>query len=435
MVLTKDLSRLGRDYILTGYYLEKFFPENQIRYIALIDGIDTGTESYSNDITPFRAVFNDMYAKDISNKIRIVKHNKQNLGLFIGSKAPFGYKLNKKFPNKLFIDEEAKPIIIQIFKEAALGKSCRTIAQYLNSQHIPTPSLYAISHNQKVARKSLLWSDTKIKDILQNEVYIGNMVQGRMKKINYKSKKNIRLPKSEWKIVDKTHEPIIDLNTFHKVQEMLNIRKKTRLKSNDYLLKGLVYCHECGKKMYCSSRHLASGNKYYFRCGTNIKNHTCSPHSVRMDYVENFITQSIYDIINKHYNKQTFYNLVLKTFEDNYSNSSTMKKEFSSLSDQLVSINNFIDKLSDDYISGIIMQEDFTRIYNLKLKEKQLVQTKLKNYQSKLNMTIDNVLLEKFFNKFKTEQAIDKSIITYFIDKIELDNAKKIYVYFKFNSI
>lgn len=435
MVLTKDLSRLGRDYILTGYYLEKFFPENQIRYIALIDGIDTGIESYSNDITPFRAVFNDMYAKDISNKIRIVKHNKQNLGLFIGSKAPFGYKLNKNFPNKLFIDEEAKPIIIQIFKEAAFGKSCMAIAQYLNSQKIPTPSLYAILHNQKVARKSLLWSDTKVKDILQNEVYIGNMVQGRMKKINYKSKKNIRLPKSEWKIVNKTHEPIIDLKTFQKVQEMLNIRKKTRLKSNDYLLKGLVYCHECGKKMYCSSRHLASGNKYYFRCGNNIKNHTCSPHSVRMDYVENFIIESIHDIINKHSNQQIFYNLVLKKLEEDFSDSSIKKKELSNLSSKLVSINNFIDKLSDDYISGIIMQEDFTRIYNLKLKEKQIVQTKLKNYQNKLNVAIDNVLLEKFFNKFKTEQILNKSIVSYFIDKVELDESKKIYVYFKFNSI
>lgn len=436
MVLTKDLSRLGRDYILTGYYLEKFFPENQIRYIALIDGIDTGTESYSNDITPFRAVFNDMYAKDISNKIRIVKHNKQNLGLFIGSKAPFGYKLNKEFPNKLFIDEEAKPIIMQIFNEATTGKSCRSIAQHLNLQKIPTPSLYATSHNQKVARKSLLWSDTKVKDILQNEVYIGNMVQGRMKKINYKSKKNIRLPKSEWKIVNKTHEPIIDLNTFQKVQEMLNVRKKTRLKSsNDYLLKGFVYCHECGKKMYCSSRHLASGNKYYFRCSTYIKNHTCSPHSVRMDSVENFITKSIHDIINEHGNQQKFYTLVLKKLKDNCYDSLTIKRETSKLSNQLLSLNNFIDRLSSNYISGIIMQEDFNRIYNLKLKEKQIVQTKLKNYKNKLNMTIDNPSLEKFFNKFNIDLKIDKSIIYYFIDRIELDASKKIYVYFKFNSI
>lgn len=120
MIITKDLSRLGRDYILTGYYLEKFFPEHKVRYIALLDGIDTESDNSNNDITPFRAVFNDMYAKDISNKIKSVKHNKQDLGLFIGGKAPFGYKLNKKIPNKLFIDREAKPIVKQIFYQASL---------------------------------------------------------------------------------------------------------------------------------------------------------------------------------------------------------------------------------------------------------------------------------------------------------------------------
>ena len=122
MVITKDLSRLGRDYIGTGHYLEKYFPENKVRYISLLDGIDTGIDSTSNDITPFKSVLNDMYAKDISNKIKSVKHNKQDLGLFIGGKAPFGYKLDKNYPNKLFIDEEARPVVERIFKEACTRK-------------------------------------------------------------------------------------------------------------------------------------------------------------------------------------------------------------------------------------------------------------------------------------------------------------------------
>ena len=221
--------------------------------------------SASNDITPFRAVFNDMYAKDISNKIKSVKHNKQDLGLFIGGKAPYGYKINKKFPNRLFIDTEAKPIIERIFYEATLGKSCRSIAAELNRDKICTPSQYAIQHGYKVSKQSQTWSDSRIREILLNEVYIGNMVQGRMKKVSYKSKKNIRLPKKEWKIVKNTHDPIIDLNTFQKAHEMILLRKQTRVKTHDYLLKGFVYCHECRKKMYCSSRHLATGIKYYFR--------------------------------------------------------------------------------------------------------------------------------------------------------------------------
>ena len=109
---------------------------------------------------------------------------------------------------------------------------------------VKTPSQYAISHGQKVAKQSNYWSDSRIREILQNEVYIGNMVQGRMKKINYKSKKNIRLSKENWIIVKNTHKPIIDLKTFQKANEMLNSRHKTRVKTHDYLLKGFVYCHE-----------------------------------------------------------------------------------------------------------------------------------------------------------------------------------------------
>lgn len=264
MVITKDLSRLGRDYIGTGHYLEKYFPEKRVRYISLLDGIDTGIDSTSNDITPFKSVLNDMYAKDISNKIKSVKHNKQDLGLFIGGKAPFGYKLKQEHPNKLFIDEEAKPIVERIFKEACSGKSCRAIAMDLTLDNIPTPSQYAIAHGAKMTKVSKNWADPRIREILLNEVYIGNMVQGRMKKINYKSKKNIRLPKEQWKVIENTHEPIIDKATFLKAKEMIETRKHTRVKTHDYLLKGLVHCHECGKKVGCSPRKLAKRNSLLF---------------------------------------------------------------------------------------------------------------------------------------------------------------------------
>ena len=265
MVITKDLSRLGRDYIGTGHYLEKYFPEKRIRYISLLDGIDTGIESSSNDITPFKSIINDMYAKDISNKIKSVKRNKQDLGLFIGSKAPLGYKLDKNFPNKLFIDEEAKPIVERIFLEAKQGKSCRAIAQDLTLDGIPTPSQYAKLHNTKITKVSSHWSDTRIREILLNEVYIGNMVQGRVKKINYKSKKTLRLPKNQWKVVKNTHEPIIDKGIFLKAQEMIETRKQTRVKNHDYLLKGIVYCHECGKKLGCTQKILKERKSLLFQ--------------------------------------------------------------------------------------------------------------------------------------------------------------------------
>ncbi len=189
MVITKDLSRLGRDYIMTGHYMERYFPEHRVRYISLLDGIDTGVDSTANDITPFRAIMNDMYAKDISKKIKSVKRDKQRKGQFIGGKPAYGYKMHPTEKNKIVIDEEVAPVVRRIFALALSGMSCRNIATRLNQEGIPTPATYA---NLPVARPGPytgLWSSERISEMLQNETYIGNMVQGRSVKISYKSKK------------------------------------------------------------------------------------------------------------------------------------------------------------------------------------------------------------------------------------------------------
>ena len=158
MVITKDLSRLGRDYILTGHYMERYFPEHRVRYISLLDGIDTGIDSAANEITPFRAIMNDMYAKDISKKIRSVKRDKQRKGQFIGGKPVYGYKMHPTEKNTIVIDEETAPIVRRIFKMALEGTSCRQIAARLNTEGIPTPASYAGLISSRPGRYSGLWS-------------------------------------------------------------------------------------------------------------------------------------------------------------------------------------------------------------------------------------------------------------------------------------
>ena len=183
MVITKDLSRLGRDYILTGHYMERYFPEHRVRYISLLDGIDTGVDSTANDITPFRAIMNDMYAKDISKKISSVKHDKQRKGLFIGGKPVYGYKMHPTEKNKIVIDEEAALMVRRIFSMALEGMSCRKIAVWLNETGVPTPATYAGLPVANPGPYTGLWSSERISDMLQNETYIGSMVQGRTRKI------------------------------------------------------------------------------------------------------------------------------------------------------------------------------------------------------------------------------------------------------------
>ena len=213
MVITKDLSRLGRDYIMTGHYMERYFPEHRVRYISLLDGIDTGVDSTANDITPFRAIMNDMYAKDISKKIKSVKRDKQRKGQFIGGKPVYGYKMHPTEKNKIVIDEEVAPVVRRIFALALSGMSCRKIATTLNEEGVPTPATYCGWKVGNPGPYTGLWSSERISEMLRNETYIGNMVQGRMVKISYKSKKCLRQSPENWVVVEGTHESIIDPET------------------------------------------------------------------------------------------------------------------------------------------------------------------------------------------------------------------------------
>ena len=224
MVITKDLSRLGRDYIMTGHYMERYFPEHRVRYISLLDGIDTGVESSANDITPFRAIMNDMYAKDISKKIKSVKRDKQRKGQFIGGKPVYGYKMHPTEKNKIIIDEAVAPIVRRIFAMALDGVSCRQIAATLNEEGVPTPATYCGWNMGRKGPYAGLWSSERISDMLQNETYIGNMVQGRQVKISYKSKKCLHQDRNNWVVVEDTHEPLIDAESFRKVRMLVNLR-------------------------------------------------------------------------------------------------------------------------------------------------------------------------------------------------------------------
>ena len=300
MVITKDLSRLGRDYIMTGHYMERYFPEKQVRYISLLDGIDTGVESTANDITPFRAIMNDMYAKDISRKIKSVKRDKQRKGQFIGGKPVYGYKMHPTEKNKIVIDKEAAPTVRRIFGMALEGMSCRQIATQLNAEGVPTPAAYAGLPAPKSGPYTGLWSSERISEMLQNETYIGNMVQGRSVKISYKSRKCLHQARENWVVVENTHEPLIDREAFEKVQVLVASRKHTRSRTYDFLLKGLIFCHECGCPLAVLNRKNAAGEDVlYFVCRTYqrfTKAGVCTCHSIKEKTVTDAVIAKVREV-------------------------------------------------------------------------------------------------------------------------------------------
>lgn len=244
-VITKDLSRLGRDYIQTGYYIEQFFPLHGVRYIAVNDGIDSKFGVSDDDMTPFRAVFNDMYAKDISKKVRCALDTKKRLGKFIGSNAPYGYKKDAADRGRLVPDAAAVRVVREIYALFVGGASPRAIAAELTERGIVPPAAYS------GAREGGVWSADTVRRILSSPTYAGNLTQNTSRKLSYKLDKRVRLSQEERITVRGSHEAIVTEEIFARAQELLAAKsyKKLHRGGREHILSGLIFCAGCGAPM------------------------------------------------------------------------------------------------------------------------------------------------------------------------------------------
>lgn len=436
MVITKDLSRLGRDYIMTGHYMERYFPENRVRYISLLDGIDTGVESSANDITPFRAVMNDMYAKDISKKIRSVKHDKQRKGQFIGGKPSFGYKMHPTEKNRIVPDELAVPLVQRIFAMALEGVSCRQIAARLNEEHVPTPAAYAGLIISNPGPYTGLWSSERISDMLQNETYIGNMVQGRSVKISYKSKKCVKQPRDKWVVVEGTHEPIIDTETFQKVQMLIRSRKTTQVRKYDFLLKGLIFCHECGYPLCVINRKNAAGEDVlYFVCRTYqrfTKAGVCTSHTIK----ESTVTAAVIDKIQKVCQEYLDADTLLPVAEAEVEKARQEERhenERQALRGRIEKLTADLDRTYMDKLNGLLAEADFDRIYGRIKQERRSLEDQLANMEEADATPEEREEQAKtLVRRFIDTAWVNRELLVSLIERVELTENKQIIIRFRF---
>ena len=436
MVITKDLSRLGRDYIMTGHYMERYFPEHWVRYISLLDGIDTGVDSTANDITPFRAIMNDMYAKDISKKIKSVKRDKQRKGQFIGGKPVYGYKMHPAEKNKIVIDEEVAPVVRRIFALALSGMSCRNIATLLNQEGVPTPATYA---NLTVARPGPytgLWSSERISDMLQNETYIGNMVQGRSVKISYKSKKCLRQNPANWVVVEGTHEPLVDAETFRKVRMLVNSRKHTRSRTYDFLLKGLIFCHECGYPLAVLNRKNARGEDVlYFVCRTYqrfTKAGVCTCHSIKEKTVTDAVVAKVREVCQAYLNPDELLPVAREAVE-NAGKQSGLETELHTLQSKIDSLTANLDRMYTDRLSGLLPEADFQRIFGrIKLEREQLEEKRQALEFQKKSPVRSEDRARELVQRFINTAGESRELLVSLIERVELTEGKEVIIKFRF---
>ena len=448
MVITKDLSRLGRDYIKTGFYIEDYFPKNNVRYVAITDGIDTYLDSTNNDITPFKAIMNDMYAKDISKKIRSVYKEKQKQGEYLCSTTAYGYKKHPSIKNKLVVDRKVKSVVEKIFDMYSNGHGSTEIVNYLNSHQYLSPSGYRKTGIVQDENKTgYNWNEVTICNMLRNEVYIGNTVQNKKSVISYKVKKIRTVEKENQIRVNNTHEPIIDKDTFEKVQCILEKRGTNTKLKYDYLLRGLLYCYHCKRKLQIVLKKNSKRNSKahpYIIC-SDAKVRECYPLSMNYEKFEKHIINIVKKICRIYADKEVFEKIYKKYQHKIIDIREGYKNKLSQINKAINEINSNLDKMYMDKLRGVLQEEDYVRVSQklkferIKLNEhKKELEQKLSQTEEKMdnkNKVKEEKELDKLIGNFLKLEKIDKIYLYRLINKIEIDKDKNIYIYFNFSKL
>lgn len=433
-VIVKDMSRFGRDYIMVGYYTEIYFSNLDIRFIAINDNVDSNIQT-ENDLTPFKNVFNEWYARDTSKKIRAVFKAKGNSGKHLSTNPPFGYKKDPNDKDKWIIDEEAAATVRRIFQMYVDGYRISEIGHKLTEEKVETPMLYYMNRGIKTNARSEfpeIWDSMSIKYILDQTAYAGHTVNFQTAVKSYKTKKQIRLPKEEWIIYRNTQEPIIDEKTFETVQQMRKV-KRARTKYNEpNMFSGLLYCADCGNHL--TIQRVARNRKMdNFSCATyrKKKKGLCSCHRILVSDLETIVKEDLQKVCEYVF-------LHEKEFTDEYLSGSKKetikfqaktKTELKRLSERQEEIGKIIRKLYEDNVNGRITDERFDFLAKSYEDECNDLKTKIQEFKNALASSVrDEENLLKFLKIVKSYTEIEEltpEILNSFIEKIYIGETEK----------
>jgi len=432
-LIVKDLSRLGREYLQVGYYTEIYFPQRGVRFIAVNDGVDS-LYSETNDFTPMRNYFNELYAKDSSKKVRIVKRAQAERGELLGGRPPYGYKRDENIRKGVVPDEEAAGVVKRIFGLCAEGKGPNQIARLLTREQVLTPTNYyyrktGASHASLDTTRPYSWSGSTVTGILDNKTYLGHMAGLRSTTLSYKNKKLIRHPESEQILVENTHEPLITQELWDIVQDVRQHKKRTPKQMDEpNMFSGLVYCADCGKTLVLHRAHTMKATQNNFMCYTYKKKgkEVCTAHYIR----EQDLTQIILDDLRRvtHFARQKE-----RLFAEyiNRKNSAELRREINTVQKELETMRHrnteltaLFKRLYEDNVLGRVTNEQFRILsgdYNVEQKELSASIPEKEARLEKLKDSAANV--EAFIEKAKRYTEISEltpEFLSLFISRIEV---------------
>ena len=424
-VIVKDMSRLGRNYLQVGMYTEMIFPQKNVRFIAINDGVDSAQGE--NDFAPLRNIFNEWLVRDTSKKIKAVKRSKGMSGKPITSKPVYGYLMDED--ENFIIDEEAAPVVRQIYSLCLAGNGPTKIARMLTEQQIPTPGTLEYRRTGSTRRYhpgyECKWATNTVVHLLENREYTGCLVNFKTEKPSYKLKHSIENPPEKQAVFENHHEPIIDRETWERVQELRKQRKRPNRYDEVGLFSGIIFCADCGSVMYQQRYQTDKRKQDCYICGSYKKRTVdCTAHFIRTDLLTAGVLSNLRKVTSyaaKH--EARFMKLLIEQNEDGGKRrNAAKKKELETAEKRISELSAIFKRLYEDSVTGRISDERFTELsadYEAEQKELKERAARLREELSKAQEATENA--EKFMNVVRRHTTIEEltpTLLREFVEKI-----------------
>ena len=424
-VIVKDMSRLGRNYLQVGMYTEMIFPQKGVRFIAINDGVDSAQGE--NDFAPLRNIFNEWLVRDTSKKIKAVKRSKGMSGKPITSKPVYDYLMDED--ENFIIDEEAAPVVRQIYSLCLAGNGPTKIARMLTEQQIPTPGTLEYRRTGSTRRYhpgyECKWATNTVVHLLENREYTGCLVNFKTEKPSYKLKHSIENPPEKQAVFENHHEPIIDRETWERVQELRKQRKRPNRYDEVGLFSGILFCADCGSVMYQQRYQTDKRKQDCYICGSYKKRTAdCTAHFIRTDLLTAGVLSNLRKVTSyaaKH--EARFMKLLIEQNEDgDRRRNAAKKKELEAAEKRIAELSAIFKRLYEDSVTGRISDERFTELsadYEAEQKELKERAARLREELSKAQEATANA--EKFMNVVRRHTTIEEltpTLLREFVEKI-----------------
>lgn len=436
-IIVKDMSRLGRDYLKVGMYTEMVFPNADVRFIAVNNGVDSDNQT-ENDMTVFINVFNEFYAKDTSRKIRAVFKAKGQSGKPLCTNPPYGYIKDPNDKNHWIMDEEAAEVVREAFRLCVQGYGVSQIAKELTKRHIMNPTAHARANginspDNRTDADDYTWGTSTVSHLLTRQEYLGRTVNFKTYRKSYKQKKKLTRDPSEWQIFENTHEAIIDQETFDIVQRIRDGRRRLTLMGEMPILSGMVFCADCGAKLYqVRGRKLPQSE--YMVCATYRKKgkEVCPSHQIRNSVIEELLLDAIRDITayaREH--EDEFVAMVMKKSKTETEKSlRDARRELEQSQARISKLDTFIQRLYEDNVEGKISDERFSKMSENYESEQKTLEARVEELQSIISAGQENTAnvdsFLKLVRKYTDIQELTAEVIREFVEKIYVYKAERV---------